>query len=549
MNRASRFLAIVSALAFVACADEEQWYGGDWNPEPDGKADSVAGISDPGDQVWIVEHAWDDLAPGGEQTYEELYSSWVQSSIRDEGGVKYVLADGTVVPAPKLECADTGLSLRFFFAEQYKLPMFVAFWDDHQVQALGHFGWVRRDGSRVRSYSGSLDAPRGSDSALAASKRYLPDTKQPWPADATIGGYMDAAFRNKRFGYFMQDVWNMVYSGNIAEPINSYYIRPDVIRAGDLQMHRSHPWEGIGHTITIQRVDRTPLGKLQYVGIIQSYMPTTPWLGNAYSELVNYRPNPENNSGLRRWRKPVKRSGVWYLMSDPSVTNPTPENNPDTFRELFSISAEDELAALLSTIDQRRAALIANPNSCNRRIEREEAFELLYDLYQNTPELYRELGFDSQPSREALIPEVDKIHRVVEDFIWSRMLYENSRVCHWNPSDQQINAEMYEATVRYNKARLEEQGCEGLRVFRAEGASYCPGRDDGTSYDPASCAGASDGFDDLRDYADSLGLGWADYRNDEFGDVADISTDALDDPRTLERFCNLYDSIGFANNY
>lgn len=540
-------------LAIAACATEDApWYGqgGDWAPEPDGKADSVAGIVDPGDQVWTVEHAWDDLAPGGEMTYEELYSSWVQNSIRDEDGVKYELDDGFVVPAPSLECADTGLSLRFFFAEQHKLPMFIAFWDDHQVQALGHFGWVRRDGSRRKSYHGSLDAPRGSDAALAASNYYLPDDKQSWPSQgSTTGAYMDAAFRNKRFGYFMQDVWNMVYSGNVADPINTFYIRPDVIRAGDLEMHRHHPWEGIGHTITIQRVDRSPTGKLMYVGLIQSYMPTKPWLGNGYSELVNYRPNAENNSGLRRWRRPVKRSGVWYLMSDTSVSFDAPETNPETFRELFSISVEDELDALLSTIDQRRAALIANPNSCNRRIEREEAFDLLYDLYQDTPELYNELGFTSRPSREEIIPAVDKIHRVVEDFIWSRMLYENSRVCHWNPSDHELNAEMYEATVRYNMQQLEQYGCEGLRIFRAENASYCAGRDDGSSYDPASCAGASDGFDDLRDYAASLGLGWADYSNDEFGDVADIGTDALDDPRTLERFCELYDSIGFASSY
>ena len=106
-------------------------------------------------------------------------------------------------------------------------------------------------------------------------------------------------------------------------------------------------------------------------------MPTLPWLGNGYSELVNYDPESENNSGLRRWRKPVKQSGVWYLVSDDSVTHNTPEDNPDLFRDLFSISVEDELAALTETIDQRRAALINNPNSCNRRIEREEAFELL----------------------------------------------------------------------------------------------------------------------------------------------------------------------------
>jgi hypothetical protein len=550
MYRASRFLAIVSALALAACASEEEWYGGDWDPEPDGKADSVAGIVDPGDQVWMVEHAWDDLAPGGEQIYEELYASWVQNGIRGEDVVEYELADGFVVPAPSLECADTALSLRFFFAQEHKLPMFVAFWDNGQVEALGHFGWVRRNGTRRKSYGGSLDAPRGSDFHLAASNYYLPDDEQSWPSPgSTIGGYMDAAFRNKRFGYFMQDVWIMVYSANVAESINSYYIRPDAIRAGDLQLHRSHPWRDIGHTITIQTVKRTPTGKLEYVGVMQSYMPTTPWLGNGYSELVTYEPEAENNSGLRRWRKPVKRSGVWYLMSDPSVSWNTPEDNPEIFDELFSISIEDELDALLSTIDQRRAALINNPNSCNRRVEREEAFELLYDLYQDTPDLYRELGFEAEPSREALIPEVDKIHRVVEDFIWARMFYQDSRVCHWNPSNQQINADMYEATVRYNMAQLEQHGCEGLRIFRAENAAYCAGRDDGYAYNPASCAGASDGFDDLRDYAAQLGLGWANYSNDERGDVADITTDALDDPRTPDRFCELFDSIGFASNY
>ena len=181
----------------------------------------------------------------------------------------------------------------------------------------------------------------------------------------------------------------MTYSGNIAENINTFYIQPRFIRGGDLQLHRYDSTGGIGHTITIQKVVRSSTDRLIAVSLIQSYMPTLPWVGNGYSELTNYSPDPSNGGGLRRWRRPVSSNGRWYLVGDDSVAawaRDVPDN-PARFAELFSMNAEDEVAAMIDTIDTRRRALFDNPNSCRRRQEREEAFESLYDLYAATPEL------------------------------------------------------------------------------------------------------------------------------------------------------------------
>lgn len=544
MNRLA-FFGLVSILAATtACGPQEEPLEEEW-VDDGGSADSWAGgIPDPGDNVWEVRNQWTDTAPNGE-TYEQFYGTWLSNIQHDGNGraVQYTMADGTVFPAPSLECADSALFLRFLFASEYSLPMFVG----GGGQYFGHFGWVRRDGSRVRRYSGEMYGERGSDTSLQASNRYLPDNLQSYPHDgATIGTYLDAVLRNKRLGYFLQDLWNMIYSGNLAENINSFYVRPEHVREGDLQLHR-YAGGGIGHTITIQRVDGSDTGRLVRVDVIQSYMPTLPWIGDGYSELTSYTPDPSTHGGLRRWRRPARRNGRWYLVADEEVAAWDSEvvNNPERFQELFNMSAEDEVSAMVVSIDTRRELLFDNPNSCRRREEREEAFHNLYQFYQRSEELWRSLGFETQPTVEAVRPAVDRHHRTIDDFIWSRLDYETARTCHWNPSNAQINNDMYRATVEFNRALLTTHGCEGLRVFRAEGAEYCAGRDGASPSNPGSCASVPDGFQDLRSFATDNGYGWADYLNDEAGSLSGVTTDGLADPATVTYFCQLFDSLSY----
>ena len=486
--------------------------------------------------VWQPVNDWTDTAPNGE-TYEAYYATWLaEAGVSHSGGktVDYTLADGTVVPAPKLECSDTAIFLRFLFAQQHGLPMIVF----GNKEVMGHFGWYKSNGTRVKSYSQhALDAPRGTDAGLAASNGYNPDDLQSFPhEDATIGAYMDAALRNKRFGYFIQDVMRMYFSGNVSEDANTYYIKPEHIRPGDVQMHRNHPWQGIGHTITIRSVKRLDDALLS-VELIQSYMPTLPWVADAYTELTTYAPKPENHSGLRRWRRPVLRNGRWHMEKDTDAIASEDEvvDNRERFKELFDVDYESQIQSLLATIDNTRVAQRDNPNSCRRREDRENAFAILYELHRTTRELYQPLGFHTAPTAEEIKPHVDRKYRTIDDFIWSAMTYERSWVCHWNPSDTTINNSMYDATVAYNREVALATGCEGLRVFRSENV---------TQYD------GGDGFDDLATWAREHGYDWDDYyldpsEGDEGGALRNVVTDQLADEDTIAYFCSIYDDLDY----
>jgi hypothetical protein len=308
------------------------------------------------------------------------------------------------------------------------------------------------------------------------------------------------------------------------------------MRGGDLQLHRSNPTDGIGHTITIQDVVRTSTGQFSTVDIIQSYMPTEPWISAASSELQNYQPDPVNHSGLRRWLVPVRRSGSWQLTYDRDVAAVDRgwdvRQNPQRFTELFDVDPAAELEELLSVIEQQRIAQAASPNSCRRREDRETAFDRVYEIYRTTPALYQELGFTSEPSEADVRLAVDRRHRTINDFIWAEMDYARSWVCHWNPPDPAVNADMYRAAVAFNRERLQRDGCQAIRFFRAENVT----RPDGT-----------DGFADLEAWAAQNSFRWAPYSNDENGNLSGVRNDALleDETELREHFCTLFPDLQY----
>lgn len=520
------------ALAPIGCGTEEPAdYTDDsfWTTD-EGAADIwTQGMPDPGWEVWQPVHAWTDTAPNGE-TYEQYYATWLAGIQHNEEGrdVAYTLADGTVVPAPSLECADTAMFLRFLFAEEHGLPIILRGGGYY----FGHFGFLNTSGVRQRNYARHpVNAARGSYAALQNHNTYLPDNLQDYPSEGvTLGQYLDAVLTNKRFGFFMQDVWNMLYSGNIVENTNTYYLKPEFIRGGDLQMHRYDNTGGIGHTITIQEVERSG-DRLVSVSVLQSYMPTLPWISDGYSELTGYTPDPATHGGLRRWRRPVQRNGRWFNDVDSTVAAYDSEvvNNPQRFEELFNMSSNEQVEAALATINTRRRALFDNPNSCRRREEREAAFEELYELYRTTPELYQQLGFNDQPTLDELRPAVDRQHRVIDDFVFAELNYERAWTCQWNPSDTAVNNDMYRATLAFNEQRL-ASGCESIRIFRAENVTLADG---------------TDGFADLAAFASENGYGWATYSNDEGGNLSGVTEDELADPDTISTFCSLFANLTY----
>lgn len=524
--------ALVVALGPMGCGEEDPNYLDDdfWGQD-DGAADVYSrGMPDPGWEVWQPVHAWSDQAPNGE-TYDEYYATWLETINYDNSGsrgedVQYPMADGQYFPAPYAECSDTGIFVRFLFAMEHGLPMFMR----GGGQYFGHFGWLDRNGNRQASYgSHPLDAPRGSYAPLQNRSSYQrDDPDQPYPSGGTSTGvYLDSILKNKRFGYFIQDVWNMLYSGNIVEDNNTYYIHPLHIRGGDLQMHRSDNDGGIGHTITIQMVER--MGEnLVAVDVLQSYMPTLPWIIDGYSELTGYEPDPSVNSGLRRWRTPVLRDGRWHNEIDTSVAAQDMQimDAPDQFTQLFDIDLQALVETRVNSIETARLGQYDNPNSCRRREDREAAFDELYELYRTNAELYQPLGFDYEPTLDDIKPEVDRMYRTLDDFIWAEMNYDRSWICHWNPSDTTINNQMYDSVVAYNQQVALANGCEGLRIFRLENVSGANG---------------AGGLSDFSDFA--TGFEFPAYNNDENGSLSGVVTDELADPNLIDYFCTIYDDL------
>jgi len=459
-------------------------------------------------EVWAVTHGWDDVSveagpawsANSDLTWEEKYEAWLASFetvARSGYGQTFQIStphgERSFI-APTLECAEVGYMLRATFAAWYGLPFFIQGWDSHTRQRIfaGHFGFVNSDGERVARFpafrtrysdhSGDWSAGQSwpSDERLRGY-RLANDDGNPWlGSDAGAGAYFDEIFLNKRVGYFLRLLLLYFGSANLADTANTYHIKPETLRGGDLLLER---WQrrGIGHTIPVMRVEAPTPGRLQ-AWVASGSMPRrqpvweepararnsfTDSSAGGVGESADGEKYAALGGGVRRWRIAARVGGRWsnqvpstdqssYLASDDLEAIAA---RPAQFEELLAdVPPEEARDAALAEIEGARMHLRQYPASCSARTRRENAFERLYALMQE--------HFMTDRAT------VDATYRTLEDAVLAELDYEASRTCCWNST----TAAMFEIIMSYaekeQEAALAASMCVQPTVFRAETEGY-----------------------------------------------------------------------------
>ncbi len=509
----------------------------------DGKEDSLTGakglptsVDSSDTAVWEVRNQWDDTntpeakeagmawAANSGLTWDEKFDRWVQSMEKIPGYDTYydtfelTTPWGKKIQAPLLECAEVAIFLRVTFASWYGLPFFLEAADSkgHRLY-FGHFG-ARTSSGRygntpkfkswykdyTSSYNGT-DWPK--DEKLR--QRKIPGNSSDIQGflgdDAHAGAYFDEIFLNKRVGYFL--CLTLAYFGsiNLASSSNTYFLKPEAIKAGDLLIER---WQkrGIGHVMVIKYTDHIEGGNME-AQIVSGSMPRRQpkWQDSASSKRyftsdecggpgTNYDGDYyyKLGGGVRRFRSAKNVAGRWTnVVLDIHRNDWISDHDydaikarPETFETLLGeVSPEQKREVLLRTIEDNRQHLRQYPASCSARIQREAAFDELYTLCQEN------FGMTKA--------QTDKQYRKLEDYVFAELEYEQSKTCCWNST----TSAMYEIIMAYNEEYVQQGGsCQAPLVFMARDAT-----------------GGSDGYQVFRDYAQSIGRGaeWVDWSEDE----------------------------------
>jgi len=539
-------LALVSTMTFgMGCAVEDEDYGILGPLQQSQHALSSSGIGSPAlsssfdgarTAVWEVRNQWADTntseareagmawAADSGLNWDEKYAVWVQSL--DETSTfsgnrrtfRITNPQGKTLDVPALECAELALMMRSVFAAWYGLPFFLEAQDAAGTRVfLGHFGFRTATGrykntpefrTRYNNYSHltSSDALSSwpQDSQLRGrhlyNRRGHDDFNPFLDEDAGAGWYFDELLLNKRVGHFLLLLLPYFGSMHLADDANAYHTQPESLRAGDILLKR---WQrrGIGHVMLVKDVQERPEGKLA-AELASGSMPRRQalWESQAASKMLftnDYTGGVgENNDGetyvnlgggLKRFLVAEESSGRWrnrVLSSDLSdyirwSRRSERASRPERFRTLLVTVSPDELREeLLAIIDAKRDHLRSYPASCSARIAREDAFEELYSLCANHFDMSRD--------------QVDAEYRLLEDYVFAELVYDESKTCCWNSTD----ATMFDIVMNYNLTRQEAAGaCLAPTVFKAQ---------DG-------------GYEVFANHADSMGIGnrWKAWSADE----------------------------------
>ena len=379
---------LACCLGALACADSLN--EGDFRPnqedpelgkslfeparETDGKEDALQGrkglktsVDRAATAVWEVKNLWADIetpaaleagvawAANSGLTWDEKYANWVDSMKKMDAhssGKTFLLTTpfGKELPAPSIECAETSLFLRATFASWYQLPFFVEAKDAQgQRLYLGHFGFRTASGKYANSANFRTAYKDYSD--LAQTWR-----DQGWPQDqklrgrrlggsqddmqpalfegAHAGAYFDEIFLNKRTGYFMIYLLSYFGSVNLADPSNTFNLKPEATRAGDTLLQR---WQrrGIGHTLVVKKVSVPQEGFFE-VELVSGSMPRRQpkWesaSSSKYSLTAQKSGGPEMSNddvpfaklggGIKRWRVATPIADRWTNIVPPQDQN------------------------------------------------------------------------------------------------------------------------------------------------------------------------------------------------------------------------------------
>lgn len=513
-----------------------------------GKEDAVAGraglptsVDSATTQVWEVKNQWTDrdtaaakkagLAWGADSglTWEDKYRLWIGSfkKIDRAGsyGQTYEMTTpwGRTIPAPALECAESSMFLRITFASWYNLPFYMEAVDGTGTRVyFGHFGVRTANGRYGRTPEYKLvykDYSELADKVVRGEVAWPVDTtlkgrKIPGSYDdlqpaigpnAHAGAYFDQIFLNKRVGYFL--MLHLTYFGSIslADPSNTYNIKPEAVAAGDSLVER---WQktGIGHVLVVMNAQQLPAKELEdgtklpqlEATLASGSMPRRQpvWEDSASSKryfTLDETGGPgyvDFGGGIKRWRAPVKVNGRWansVLPQDREVFIPTTRKDelaarPARFEQVLTeVSLDEKIAAITNAIEGKRNHLRRYPASCSARTGREQLFDELYKL------------LEAEGSDRAAI---DREYRKIEDYVFAELVYSKSKNCCWNST----NAAMYEIIMAANEAHMMDGApeCKAPLVFK--------NRHDG-----------ADGYKLFRDFAASIGreADWREWRADE----------------------------------
>jgi hypothetical protein len=552
--------------------DDEYGMDGELDPTPaPGKFDSEnrrglwVNTNTTRTQVWDARNKWNDTdqndaaraagiawsADSG-LDWDEKFSRWVASFDWIESTAGYydtfVLTTpwGKSLPSPALECAEMAMFLRITFAAWYELPFFLEAVDRHGTRIyFGHNG-VRTQNGRYnntpeygRRYDDHSDMATADyeanwpeDSTLRKRKLYGGTDSQPMLGpDSVFGEYVDEIHLNKRAGYFTMLTINYLGSVNLADTANTYNIVPEAVTAGDVLLER---WQrrGIGHTLMVKESLDIGEGNKDLITISGS-MPRRQ--GKKESGVASkgyftsqYSGGPDTNDdgdvyaklggGAKRFRVTKNVAGYWtntWMAGDEaSWINSTDYNRIGAriarFEQMLGqVSPQQLRTELLAQIEDARHHLRNYPASCAARERRERAFEELYDLSS------REFGEDKV--------DIDRAHRMREDYVLNELVYNQSRTCCWNQS----TSNMFELIMSFADAEQAEADandmCVTPTVFRAH----------------------TNGYDRWAAHAQSLGRGneWRPWSEDESCAQRDVAQDSERDQASTA-FCDLPDDGG-----
>lgn len=554
-------LAVGVVLGGCGTSDPNDEFGMDEFLENDdaklGKADSV-GVNGPptsldnaSTQVWEVKNQWEDTDTAaareagiawGENsglTWDQKYSAWVQSMIITPGYNTYydtfILKTpwGKEIPAPDLECAEVAMFLRVTFASWYNLPFYLTSVDSSGTRIyFGHMGGVTSSGRYKNTPTYKSYYTDYTSQFAGQTNQYIIDH---WPSDSKLreravgdgdemgflsdygtgagrgGQYFDQIFLNKRVGHFMRLLLNYFGSMNLASSRNTYNLKPQSMHAGDILIER---WQrrGIGHVLVVKNVTDLEGGK--EANLVSGSMPRRQPKYESGASSKNYFTNDvcggvgqssdgdeyaSLGGGLKQWRVAKKHGSYWrntWMREDEaSWINDTDleaiRGRIAQFEDLLGEVDPTQLReAYLQMIGDARNHLKQYPASCAARIRREEAFEKLYEVNY--------LHFDKSHA------ETDADYRLLDDYAFAALEYEQSKTCCWNSSTEA----MYQIIMDYNRMRQEDQ-CQEPVVFMAMGG----------------------GYNLFKEYAEQTGRGhlWVAWSEDEPCSQRDVSNDTVAD--------------------
>ena len=482
---------------------------------PVGKADNVGisalpvSVEGTSTQVWEIRNQWEDsdtpeareagMAWGADSglNWDEKYSKWVQSMVKIDGHNTYyetfelTTPYNKTLPAPKLECAELAIFLRIAFSAWYGLPFYMTSVDGSGTRVyFGHFG-ARTASARYKDtplYKSWYSDYRHMTQADIEAQGWPKDTKLRARGlygggddmdfieeGAVAGTYFDEVFLNKRAGHFVRLILAYFGSMHMASSRNTYNLKPQAVRAGDVLVER---WQrtGIGHTLVVKQVTPLEGGHLE-AQLVSGSMPRRQpnWEDGAASKryFTSYKTGGEGTNyegdeyaklggGIKRWRVAKNMGGKWtntWMSADESSwINDTDydriRTRPGEFEDLLGEVDPAQLRdALLRMVEDARNHLRQYPASCAARIRREEAFNELYALNQN------EFGISKT--------ETDMTYRILEDYVFAELIYEESKTCCWCSS----TSAMHQIIMDLNRERM-EYGCQEPLVFKAMGGAY-----------------------------------------------------------------------------